>query len=371
MQKMNRREFVKAMVSGGAVVGLGGILACSGGSSDNAQPEAAYSSTGSEITDVVSVVKIEEGDIDYAVREAIDLLGGIRTITLGKEKIMLKPNLVSPASSDTTNPDVIFALAQLMQEAGKDVCIGEGSAGSTPNIINGEVCRTTDIETLNAIQQSVFDILSYSDLAHRLDIPLINLHVGEMVSRTMDDGFVFDEISLHQSLTEIDLLCSVPMMKTHGLATVTLGMKNLIGLYPGQIYGTVRSAVHQQAAMVEPSGTASAIIDMVRANRLGLVVIDGSTAMEGQGPSSRGGGTLIQMDLIIAGTNPLATDMVAADIMGFSPEEISTFEWAWRAGMTPANLSSIEVRGAAPDSVRRRFLRPTVFPYPDTYGPPC
>ena len=41
------------------------------------------------------------------------------------------------------------------------------------------------------------------------------------------------------------------------------------------------------------------------------------------------------MDLLIAGTNPLATDMTAAYIIGFRPEEISTFVWAWKAGMTP------------------------------------
>ena len=74
------------------------------------------------------------------------------------------------------------------------------------------------------------------------------------------------------------------MMKTHGLANVTLGMKNLIGVYPGSIYGTVRSEVHSKAALVEPSGTASAIVDMVRANKLGLVVIDGAMTTEGLGP---------------------------------------------------------------------------------------
>jgi hypothetical protein len=34
--------------------------------------------------------------------------------------------------------------------------------------------------------------------------------------------------AFHKALADTDLLCSVPMMKTHGLATVTLGMKNLI-----------------------------------------------------------------------------------------------------------------------------------------------
>jgi len=174
-------------------------------------------------------------------------------------------------------------------------------------------------------------------------------------------------------LTDTDLLCSVPMMKTHGLATVTLGMKNLIGVYPGQMYGTVRSAVHTEAAKVEPSGTASAIVDMVRANKLGLVVVDASPAMQGQGPSVHQGGRLVKMNLIIAGTNPLATDMVTANIMGFQPKEISTFVWAWKAGMTPVRLDKIEVRGVRVSDVRKNFLRPRVIPWSaiSGYGPPC
>ena len=64
----------------------------------------------------------------------------------------------------------------------------------------------------------------------------------------LPDGFVYKEISLHHSLTETDMLCSVPMMKTHGLAAVTLGMKNVIGLYPGneiEIRGTKLADVGQ------------------------------------------------------------------------------------------------------------------------------
>jgi uncharacterized protein (DUF362 family) len=99
---------------------------------------------------------------------------------------------------------------------------------------------------------------------------------------------------------------------------------------------------------------------MVRANKLGLVVIDASTAMEGQGPSD---GKSVKMDLIIAGTNPLAADMVGASLMGFGIEEIPTFAWANKAGMKPARLDEIEVRGEKLDSVRRKFARPQVFPW--------
>jgi uncharacterized protein (DUF362 family) len=94
---------------------------------------------------------------------------------------------------------------------------------------------------------------------------------------------------------------------------------------------------------------------MVRANKLGLVVIDGSTAMEGNGPSA---GVLVPMNIIIAGTNPLATDMVAANVMGFEPDEIPTFVWAHKTGMQPQSLDEIEIIGEKASSVRRNFARP-------------
>ncbi len=369
MEKMDRRTFVRSAA-------LGGIAAGCCIHSNSLAFGRAPELTNPGAKAIVSVTRIKNDNIDYAVRNAIDLLGGLREITAGKERIMLKPNLVSPEPRDVTKPGVVRALAKLMLEATKDLSIGEGSAAAGPNLrpeLFGGVCRTSDVDTLNRIQSAVFDPLGYSDLAKDLRIPLVNLHTGDMAKVPISEGFVHKEIHIHRSLTEIDLLCSVPMMKTHGLASVTLGMKNLIGLYPGQVYGTVRSAVHAEAAKIEPSGTASAIVDMVRANRLGLVVVDASMAMEGQGPSVYQGGKVVKMDLIIAGTNPLATDMVAASIMGFRPDEISTFVWSWKAGMSPGSLDEIEVRGERIEDVRKTFARPMVVPWSlaSRYGPPC
>jgi uncharacterized protein (DUF362 family) len=205
--------------------------------------------------------------IDFAVREAIDLLGGMAEIARSKERILIKPNLVGPDPRDTTAPEVVGALVQLMREAGKDVSIGEGSAASRRNIRRlflGGTCRTRDVDVLNAIQNDVYHAVGFRDLSEQMKVRLVNLHVGEMVRYTIPDNFVFTELYLHSALHETDLVCSVPMMKTHGLAGVTLGMKNFVGTYPGQVYGTVRSRVHQLASEVEPSGTASAVVDMVR-----------------------------------------------------------------------------------------------------------
>jgi uncharacterized protein (DUF362 family) len=350
--RINRREFLDRsakIVLGAAAGSL--VLADSG-----------YALPGGEKA-VVSIVKISNGNIGAAVEAAIDLLGGISEVTRGKERIMLKPNLVSPRPQATTKPAVIRSLAEMMKKAGKDVVIGEGTAAAWPfNVQGQEVFRTNKKELLDKMQKFTFDTLGYTKLAKSLGIPLINLHSGEMSEVDVPNAFVFDKLTIHRSLTEIDLLCSVPMMKTHSLAQVTLGMKNLIGLYPGTVYYSVRGRMHDLASEVEPSGTAVAIVDMVRANKLGLVVVDASMAMEGQGPSE---GTLVKMDLIIAGTNPLATDMVAAKCMGFEPEEIPTFTWANKAGLKPARLADIEVRGMTPEKVGRKFARPTVYAWKD------
>jgi len=285
----------------------------------------------------------------------------MRAVTQGKERIMLKPNLVFPLASATTKPAVVRTLARLMKAADKDVSIGEGSAAAAPfNVRGDEVFRTTKRDLLDGLQKSVFDQLGYTELAKSLRLPLVNLHTGELVEVKVPGAFVFGSLTIHRSLVETDLLCSVPMMKTHVLAGVTLGMKNLIGAYPGSVYQAVRGRMHDATAKVEPSGTAAAIVDMVRANKLGLVVIDGSTAMEGDGPSTE---PLVPMETIIAGTNPLATDMVAASAMGFSLPEIPTFEWANKAGLRPERLDDIEIRGEPLESVRRKFARPHVLPW--------
>lgn len=305
---------------------------------------------------VVSIVSIHNDQIAKAVDKAIDLLGGIQHVTKGVNTVMLKPNLVSTQAEATTKLAVVRALAESMQRAGKGVSIGEGSAAAPNfNVRGTAIFRTRKREILDPMQQYVFEQLGYADLARTLRVPLVNLHSGELVDVAVPGGFVFDKIALHKSLTEVDLLCSVPMMKTHQLATVTLGMKNLIGAFPGTVYQSVRGHMHDLASKVEPTAASAVVVDMVRANKLGLVVIDGSMAMEGNGPSM---GKTFKMDVIVAGTNPVATDMVAASLMGFAPAEIPTFLWANKAGLRPGALDEIEIRGEPLDRVRRSFVKP-------------
>jgi uncharacterized protein (DUF362 family) len=337
---LDRREFL--LMGAGLLAGAG-----AGASSKTASKS------------VVSIVRIQNDKVGMAVEKAIDLLGGIRRVTNGIDTVMLKPNLVSTQAEATTKPIVVRTLAEMMQRAGKEVSIGEGSAAAPKfNVVGSEIFRTRKRAILDPMQQYVFEQLGYEEMARTLRIPLVNLHSGELVDVDVPGGFVFDKLTLHQSLTQVDLLCSVPMMKTHQLATVTLGMKNLVGAFPGTVYQSIRGHMHDVASKVEPTAASAVVVDMVRANKLGLVVVDGWMAMEGNGPST---GPTFKMNVIVAGTNPLATDMVAASLMGFEPTEIPTFLWANKAGMKPTSLHEIEIRGEALDRVRRPFAKPQLY----------
>lgn len=322
-----------------------------------------YAQSKTQKKDIVSIVRIKDRDVTEAVKNAIDLLGGISLVTAGQDRILLKPNLVAPDRNYTTNPDVVLAVAKLMLDAGKHVMIGEGSAAADSfNVIDGEQFITKKEDILNRMQQYVFDNLGYSKIAKTLNIPLINLHTGEIVELPLKDGLVARSVKIHKMLTEVDLVCSIPIMKTHVLATVTLAMKNLIGLYPGKEYFAMRSWLHDRALEKGSNGVAYEIIDINRSVKTGLSIIDATIAMEGNGPTA---GSLVDMGLIIAGTSPLATDMVGASIMGFEIDEIPTFKLAHDLKMIPAKMSDIEIRGLSINEVKRPFIRPDIVTWAD------
>ncbi len=349
---ISRRKFITTATFaaiGTTVLGMKNAMGSSAGNSGRRE--------------VVSIVRIKDGKITAAVEEAIDLLGGMKNLTIGQERILLKPNLVAPDRRCTTKPEVVKTVAQLLINCGKQVMIGEASAAAESfNVIGAETFRTRKREILDGMQRHVFDTLGYTEMAKSLNIPLINLHSGDIIEVPLIDGYAAETIKIHRVLKDADLICSIPMMKTHSLATITLAMKNLIGLYPGTEYYSVRSWLHDRAAEKGSVGVAYEVIDMNRAVKTGLSIIDASSAMEGNGPFD---GTLVDMGLIIAGTSPLATDMAGAALMGFEMNEIPAINLAHQSGMWPLQLSDIEIRGLSISQAKRTFVRPNVAKWTD------
>lgn len=354
-----RRQFIKNVIKSGVYLGALSAGFLSFGCEKEPIDPHLYDSDLNIDNKAVSIVRIKNGNIRDAVCEAIQLLGGIESLTAGKNKIMLKPNLVCEDRRCTTKPVVIETLIQLLQKAGKEVMIGEGSAAAGGyNNIGGKDYQTKNETILNNMQKYVFDKLDYTQLAKELGVPLINLHSGVMHEHVIDNSLAFKSLQLHHSISDIDMLVSVPMMKTHTLGTVTLGLKNLLGLYPGSVYSSVRWKIHDIAYNLGSQGVAWEILDIAKISKLGLTVIDGSYAMEGDGPVA---GETFKMDVIIAGTNPFATDMVASKVMGFDPGLIPTFQFPTSSIGEMYDMSKIEIRGEKIEDVKRDFKKPTIY----------
>ena len=127
-------------------------------------------------------------------------------------------------------------------------------------------------------------------------------------------------------------------MKRHSQATVTISMKNMIGTVPDSEKGRFHQLNLEQC-----------IADLNVAVRPRLVIIDATQAMTKTGPS---GGVMVDLNILIASTDPVAADLVAAQELfkaeGISDtraaaDNVSYIQYAAKAGVGTADPSKIEV----------------------------
>lgn len=85
-----------------------------------------------------------------------------------------------------------------------------------------------------------------------------------------------------------------------------------------------------------------------------ISVVDGFIAMQGQGPDH---GRRASLGVVIAGTDAVAVDAVAAAIMGFEPMEVPYLRQTQALGLGVATLASIAIVGDPIAEVRRPLRR--------------
>lgn len=119
-------------------------------------------------------------------------------------------------------------------------------------------------------------------------------------------------------MLEADLIVSMPKVKTHHWAEVSLSMKNMFGIVPGMKYGWPKNLLHWR-------GIHRSIVDICSTVPVGLVIADGIVAMKGNGPLH---GEAQKLGILVIADDPVAADATVARLMGFSPERISHLSWA-------------------------------------------
>jgi len=243
----------------------------------------------------VAILRVEQ----YSQRIDQILASGLRLfrIDVQGKTVVLKPNLVDymPRNAINTHPTLVLAAAESFRRMGaKCVIVAEGPGHQ----------RDTEL----VLSQS-----GYRESLRGEAIRFVDLNRDELVRTQLRASYMgVKSLWLPRTVLEADFLVSMPKIKAHHWAGVTLSMKNMLGVVPGARYGWPKNILHWK-------GIQESILDVSATIPVHFVIADGIVAMEGNGPLN---GTARQLGKIVLADDPVAADATCARLMGFEPDRI-------------------------------------------------
>ncbi|MBN2147678.1 MAG: DUF362 domain-containing protein [Anaerolineales bacterium] len=248
------------------------------------------------------------------------------------KRVLVKPNLVDAIESNpvTTAPQVVGAVIDLLEELGAgDVSVGDGSAFR----------RDTGAVAQDCGLMAVLEMR---------DVPFVDLNYDDPAPVPVRDGWLqrSEVLWLPRHVREADYIVSVPKLKTHHWAGVSLSMKNLLGVVPGSRYGWPKNFIHM-------SSLNAAILGVYVLMPPVLAVVDGIIGMEGDGPLFGGA---VAHGVLVAGKEALGVDVACAQLMGFQIQNIPHLDAAVWAGVGQG--MRIERQGEDWDAFQRQYQPP-------------
>lgn len=255
---------------------------------------------------------------DMTVR-ALEMVDAAKVVSADKP-VLVKPNYINtrhPSTGITTDARVIEGVVAFLEKDDlKEIIIGEG---------------TGDGDTLDA-----FNVAGVDDVARRWNVRMVDLNKGEFVEVRPPNARTLRKVKISKIALESTIV-SVPKLKPHRLAGVTLSLKNMMGAMTpkGSMHGHLSQNIVDLASVIKPS----------------IAVIDGIIAGEGHETS----GNPVEMNLVIAGTDPVAVDAVGAAVMGIPPESVKHLRLAQESGLGTCDLERIQVVGEPVEKVQKKF----------------
>jgi len=256
--------------------------------------------------------------------KALETIGSdVGGVLSRKKPILIKPNYIDsehPSTGITTDSRVIEGIVKFLRARKiEEIVIGEGSGFA---------------DTLQA-----FKVAGVDAVAERWGVKLVDLNKDEFIEVSPPNPLSLKKVRVSKTALESTII-SVPKLKLHRMATVTLSLKNMMGALAskGSMHtGSLSENIVDLASIVKPS----------------ISVADGIIASEGHETS----GNSIEMNLVIAGTDPVAVDAVGAEVMGIPPTDVKHLLLAEERGLGTCNLEEITVLGEPIEKVRRKFKR--------------
>lgn len=268
----------------------------------------------------VAIVKGERGH--EPVFKALDLID-YESALKDYDRVLIKVNFITTKTWDTgatTDPIVVEAIIQKLKHLPVEIIVVESDATITD-------------------ASKAFEVTGMSAMCKENGVEFLNLrYIKDKVKIAIPNGECLKNITVPRIVQESAII-SAAKLKTHNSTKVTLGMKNMFGLLPDKF-----------KAKYHAKGISKVVVDINTVLKPHLTVIDGFVAMEGDGPVN---GTPVNMNLIIAGKDPVATDATAARTMGFDPHEIRHLRTVHEKGI--GNIDDIEIKGVDLETVKRNF----------------
>ena len=270
----------------------------------------ATTTTGAPAPDLAVV----RGDLpDKNVRAAVAQLGGMERFVKRDAKVVVKPNVLTgrpPEYATTTNPLVIATIVRMCLEAGAAQVTVLDYPTSSPR------AAFRESGLAQAVQESGGKLKYLSSRNfERVEIP---------------EGKAVTSWPLVTDALEADTFINVPIGKTHGMAGLTLAMKNLMGMM-----GDPRGQIHIDFAQK--------ITDVNTRVKPHLVILDAYRILVRNGPT---GGNLDDVQMpktVVVGTSQVAVDAYGTTIMGWKPTDLPSLVEAADRGLGEIDLGKLTI----------------------------
>ncbi|HTZ18895.1 MAG TPA: DUF362 domain-containing protein [Dissulfurispiraceae bacterium] len=248
-----------------------------------------------------------------------------------KSTVVIKPNFLAPAPPEwaiLTHPLVLKAVAEYV--------IGRGARP-----------RISDSNAMGTFEK-VLRTGGFLAALEGLDVEFVEFKR----SIAVDIGDPFGKIEIAEDAVNADVLINLPKLKTHSQMLLTLGVKNLFGC----IVGLRKPEWHFRAG-ADREMFAKLLVKIHAAVRPSVTILDGITAMEGQGPGKSG--VPRQLGILIGSDSAVAVDMIVCRMLGVAPDDLFTN----RAALDMGFDEPIEVIGELPriTDFRLPLISPLVF----------
>jgi len=319
MKKWDRRKILRTLLAANAGVALNSLL-----------PGCAFQKPGADV--FIGKVGDYNAEIASLIRRGFRELDVSEREIRGK-RILLKANIVEPHygfEHIVTNPAVVMAAAEAFLAMGaSEIVVAEGAGH----------CR----DTYRILDESGFD-----SILGNPKIIFVDLNYDAWWKAPNAGGKTWlSSFFLPATLKQADWIVSMPKLKTHHWAGVTLSMKNLFGVLPGSFYGWPKNPLHT-------AGINESIIDINATVRPHFAIVDGIVGMDGDGPIM---GNAKKAGIIVMGRNLPAVDATCARCMGISPGRIKYLAAAAQS-LGPISDWRIRQCGESWKAVRTDFQLP-------------